>query len=155
MNYPVPTESSRRGLLPLVAAAAIAVIVMCSVGVAAAVDADDITAELLNTLFVTFFNTVSYRNLITCLECRELFLLAGKCLLSYFNQIHFLSINRIHNTALGIYYYSVEPNAIARGITRKKRAKVLLFFELTKFLRFFLCFSCIFTKKAVLLHRNM
>ncbi|MFP3741471.1 glycine zipper 2TM domain-containing protein [Achromobacter sp. SIMBA_011] len=35
MNYPVPTESSRRGLHPLVAAAAIAVIVMCSVGVAA------------------------------------------------------------------------------------------------------------------------
>ncbi|WP_116791687.1 glycine zipper 2TM domain-containing protein [Achromobacter dolens] len=35
MNYPVPTESSRRGLHPLAAAAAIAVIVMCSVGVAA------------------------------------------------------------------------------------------------------------------------
>ncbi|CUK10391.1 outer membrane lipoprotein [Achromobacter xylosoxidans] len=35
MNYPAPTESPRRGLHPLVAAAAIAVIVMCSVGVAA------------------------------------------------------------------------------------------------------------------------
>ncbi|MGE8657576.1 MAG: glycine zipper 2TM domain-containing protein [Achromobacter sp.] len=35
MNYPAPTESVRRGLHPLVAAAAIAVIVMCSVGVAA------------------------------------------------------------------------------------------------------------------------
>lgn len=36
MNYPAPAESSsRRGLHPLVAAAAIAVIVMCSVGVAA------------------------------------------------------------------------------------------------------------------------
>ncbi|RBL79165.1 hypothetical protein DDE05_59855, partial [Streptomyces cavourensis] len=32
---PNPTESSRRALHPLVAAAAIAVIVMCSVGVAA------------------------------------------------------------------------------------------------------------------------
>lgn len=35
MNYPAPTESPRRGLHPLVAAAAVAVIVMCSVGVAA------------------------------------------------------------------------------------------------------------------------
>ncbi len=35
MNYPAPTESPRRGLHPRVAAAAIAVIVMCSVGVAA------------------------------------------------------------------------------------------------------------------------
>ena len=35
MNYPAPTESPRRGLHPLFAAAAIAVIVMCSVGVAA------------------------------------------------------------------------------------------------------------------------
>lgn len=35
MNYPAPTESPRRGLHPLVAAATIAVIVMCSVGVAA------------------------------------------------------------------------------------------------------------------------
>ncbi|GAB1840937.1 glycine zipper 2TM domain-containing protein [Achromobacter xylosoxidans] len=35
MNYPAPTESPRRGLHPLVAAAAIAVIVMCSVGMAA------------------------------------------------------------------------------------------------------------------------
>ena len=53
--------------------------------VAATVDADYITAELLNTLFVTFFNTVSYRNLITCLECREFFLLTGKSLLGYFH----------------------------------------------------------------------
>ena len=34
----------------------------------------------------------------------------------------------------------------------KKRAKVLLFFELCKFFCFFLYFSCLFRKKAVLLH---
>ncbi|MCG2602838.1 MAG: hypothetical protein KBO60_07035 [Achromobacter sp.] len=35
MNNPVQSDSARRGLHPLVSAAAIAVIVMCSVGVAA------------------------------------------------------------------------------------------------------------------------
>ena len=53
------------------------------------------------------------------------------------------------NNALSMYYYSVEPISIARG--SKRTAKVLLFFELTKFLRVFLCFSCVFAKKAVLL----
>ena len=56
--------------------------------VAATVDADHITAELLYTLFVTLFNTITDGYLITRLEGRELFLLAGKCLLGYFNQIH-------------------------------------------------------------------
>ena len=51
----------------------------------ASVDADYITAELLNTLFITLFDTVTYRNLISCLECRELFFLTGKCLLGYFH----------------------------------------------------------------------
>ena len=53
--------------------------------VAATMDANDITAELLYTLFVTLFNTVTNSYLITCLECRKLFFLAGKSLLSYFD----------------------------------------------------------------------
>ena len=56
--------------------------------VAASVNCDHVTAELLNTLFVTFFDTVTDGYLVTCLECRKFFLLTGKCLLGYFNQIH-------------------------------------------------------------------
>ena len=46
MNYPAPTESPRRGQHPLVGAAAIAVIVMCSVGVAAVVSGDTMTGGI-------------------------------------------------------------------------------------------------------------
>ena len=52
--------------------------------VAATMDADYITAELLNTLFVTFFDTITNGYLVTCLECREFFFLTGKSLLGYF-----------------------------------------------------------------------
>ena len=58
--------------------------------VLATVDGDDITTELLDTLLVTFLNTICNRDLVTCCECRELFLLAGECLFGNLNQIHFL-----------------------------------------------------------------
>lgn len=58
----------------------------------ASVDADNIAAELLNTLFVTLFDTIRNGDLVTCLECREFFLLSGKCLLGNFNQIHFTEL---------------------------------------------------------------
>ena len=50
--------------------------------VAATMDADDISAELLYTLFVTLFDTITDGYLIARLESRELFFLAGKGVLS-------------------------------------------------------------------------
>jgi len=58
--------------------------------VLAAVDSDNVTTELLDTLFVTFLDTISHRHLVACLECGKLFLLACECLLSNLNQIHCL-----------------------------------------------------------------
>ena len=56
--------------------------------VAATMDANDITADLLYTLFVTFFDTITNGYLVACLECGQFFLLTGKGLLGYLNQIH-------------------------------------------------------------------
>ena len=53
--------------------------------VSATMDADYITTELLNTLFVTFFDAVRYSDLVTSLKRRKLFLLTGKCL---FGNLH-------------------------------------------------------------------
>ena len=57
--------------------------------VLASVNSDYIATELLDTLFVTLFNTISHCDLVTGLECRELFLLTGECLFGNFHQIHF------------------------------------------------------------------
>ncbi len=56
------------------------------------VNADYIATELLDTLFVTLFNTISYGNLVTGFECRKLFLFTGECLFSNLNQIHCYSL---------------------------------------------------------------
>ncbi len=55
----------------------------------AAVDSDYIATELLDTLFVTLFNTISHSDLVTGLECRKFLFLTGKCLFGNFHQIHF------------------------------------------------------------------
>jgi len=58
--------------------------------VLAAVDGDNVATELLDTLLVTFLNTISNGDLVTSCESRELLLLAGKCLFGNLNQIHFI-----------------------------------------------------------------
>ena len=54
-------------------------------------DANHITTELLYTLFVTLFDTITNGYLVSCLKCRQLFFLTGESLLGYFNQIHFVT----------------------------------------------------------------
>lgn len=47
-------------------------------------DGNHVTTELLDTLLVTFFNTISNRYLVSGCKSRELFLLTGKCLFGNF-----------------------------------------------------------------------
>ena len=96
----------------------------------AAVDSDYIATELLNTLLVTLFNTISHGDLVTGFECRKLFFLTGECLFGNLNQIHFcLIIKRLRRRvcttirclpACGFASLRQPPTSIARDSAQNR-----------------------------------
>jgi len=106
----------------------------------AAGDANDITAEVLNTLLRPFLDTIGNSYRVSSLKCRKLFFLTGKSLFCNFNQIHFTKalVASLEAVSSSTRHFKRCPFAhmekdAQREAYAKSGAKVLLFFDMCKY----------------------